>query len=262
MRAKKYSSNNLPKAIPVGKANNLIGKTFGRLTVLYRCEVPQHIKNKSQTYWLCKCQCGNYISTRTGALITNGVQSCGCLQSEKAKQSISVINKSIPWNKQDLTNQKFGRLTALTSYSNNQRAYWYCKCDCGGTRIVDAYRLTKGIVTHCGCLNKSNGILKIENWLNKNNFNFINEFSFSDLIDKKPLRFDIAIIDDNKQVIFLIEYQGEQHFNKNNPWYDSNIVKHDKMKREYCTDKSIPLLIITYNDNIEQKMTDFTKLMR
>ncbi|MBQ6628103.1 MAG: hypothetical protein IJH65_04725 [Methanobrevibacter sp.] len=36
----------LPKEIPVGRANNLIGKKFGRLTVLYRCNPPDHVKKR------------------------------------------------------------------------------------------------------------------------------------------------------------------------------------------------------------------------
>lgn len=86
MRAKILDINNLPQQISVGRANNLIGKKFGRLLVLYRSNPPEHIKNKSQTYWVCQCECGNYIQARTGALITNGLKSCGCLHSEIAKK--------------------------------------------------------------------------------------------------------------------------------------------------------------------------------
>lgn len=42
----------------------------------------------------------------------------------------------------DLTNKKFGKLTA--KYIDHQNAtdkYWYCECDCGGNRIVAGRKL-------------------------------------------------------------------------------------------------------------------------
>ena len=39
--------------IPVGKAQDLRGQTFGAWTVLYR------VKNRSgKVVWLCECECG------------------------------------------------------------------------------------------------------------------------------------------------------------------------------------------------------------
>jgi len=41
------------------RKENLIGKTFNRLTVIK--EAPS--KNK-KTYWICKCECGNIVEVR------------------------------------------------------------------------------------------------------------------------------------------------------------------------------------------------------
>lgn len=39
--------------IPIGRAENLIGKKYGKLTVLYR------VKNIGKlTAWMCECECG------------------------------------------------------------------------------------------------------------------------------------------------------------------------------------------------------------
>ncbi len=55
-----------------------------------------------------------------------------------------------------LKGKKFGRLTAVSSFSvykNNKSAlYWNCICDCGNTKAVIAYSLTKGLTQSCGCL--------------------------------------------------------------------------------------------------------------
>lgn len=61
-----------------GKFNNLLDKKFGRLLVLER--LPR--KNK-RTMWRCRCDCGNYKTTRSENLTRFLTKSCGCLQKEK-----------------------------------------------------------------------------------------------------------------------------------------------------------------------------------
>ncbi len=57
----------------------------------------------------------------------------------------------------NLTNQKFGRLTAIRSngsrVSPNGRAYstWICRCECGVETIVRSDNLRNGMVQSCGC---------------------------------------------------------------------------------------------------------------
>ena len=57
---------------------NLLGKKFGRLTVMKRVENSKHGKSR----WLCECECGNK-TTPTGSDLSQGkVKSCGCIQRE------------------------------------------------------------------------------------------------------------------------------------------------------------------------------------
>lgn len=57
----------------------------------------------------------------------------------------------------DLTNQKFGNLTAIELFSvgnkTDRRRKWKCICDCGREIILDSTSLIKGKRTHCGCKN-------------------------------------------------------------------------------------------------------------
>ena len=62
----------------------------------------------------------------------------------------------------DLTGQKFGILTVIKRTSqpigvnrteNRPRSYWYCECDCGGSKIVRTSSLKNGCTKSCGCLN-------------------------------------------------------------------------------------------------------------
>lgn len=53
----------------------------------------------------------------------------------------------------DLTDRKFGELTALYKVGNGgPGVVWHCKCMCGNEIDVPAYRLTTGYKKSCGCL--------------------------------------------------------------------------------------------------------------
>lgn len=122
--------------IPVGRAKDLRGQVFGRLTVLYR------VKNKGkQVVWRCVCECGATKDVMGASLTRGNTVSCGCYNKEKISN--------------DLTGKRFGRLVALKPTGNKRRRYieWECLCDCGGTAFVASGDLTYGSVTSCGCKN-------------------------------------------------------------------------------------------------------------
>ncbi len=56
--------------------------------------------------------------------------------------------------KKDLTNRKFGRLTAIKSIPSDtkNRLKWLCECDCGEYIKVVTANLTSGHTKSCGCL--------------------------------------------------------------------------------------------------------------
>lgn len=61
---------------------NLIGKKFGKLTVL------KETGKKHECYkYLCKCDCGNIKEVTSHSLISGETQSCGCLIKEAARQN-------------------------------------------------------------------------------------------------------------------------------------------------------------------------------
>ena len=54
----------------------------------------------------------------------------------------------------DISNQKFGYLTALSKFEKqNSRWKWLCKCDCGQFSIVSISNLLNGHTKSCGCKN-------------------------------------------------------------------------------------------------------------
>ena len=94
----------------------------------------------------------------------------------------------------------------------------------------------------------SRGEIKIEDILRAAGFNFEEEYSFPDLISHsgRPLRFDFAIFDDAGDLMFLIEYQGIQHYIAKSKFGGNSGLKkqqyNDLMKREYCRKHNLILM--------------------
>ena len=225
---------------------DMIGKQFGKLTVLRKDE---ERTTKNYIYWICQCECGNLKSIRGTSLRANEVQSCGCLQ----KIAAAKTGKT---NTKNLLHQKFSKLTVIKQApSQNNRAHWECKCECGNTKIVSSTNLIQNRVQSCGCINFSIGEQNIEKCLIENNISFKKQYVFSDL----PRRyFDFAIFDNNNQLIKLIEFDGPQHYDSTYNWYNENQQQRDNEKNLYCQKHNIPLLRIRYRDrdNITLKLLE------
>ncbi|OGS41369.1 MAG: hypothetical protein A3K77_06340 [Euryarchaeota archaeon RBG_13_31_8] len=63
------------------KSKDLRDFKFNRLKPLY-IDNERTIK---KVYWICKCDCGNIISTRSDSLQSGRVKSCGCIKKEQDK---------------------------------------------------------------------------------------------------------------------------------------------------------------------------------
>ena len=119
---------------------DLTGQRFSQLTVLRNVE-----KKSRKDYWLCKCDCGNEKVIQGNALTSGRQKSCGCLN----KKNASRLGKL---NRIDLTNQKFGKLTAIRVFDVLEHGItrWICVCECGNTKIVATQDLRSGHVKTCG----------------------------------------------------------------------------------------------------------------
>lgn len=235
---------------------DLTGQRFGRLTVLGYDEEYTEQQNKihtqRKTYWKCKCDCGNITYAITASLNNGSKQSCGCLMTEVSRENMKEIQKQYAQTRiVDLTGQRFGKLVVIgkdKAKSKHGELLWKCKCDCGNEKIISGNALKRGNTKSCGCLGRSVGEWIIENWLTKNGYLFIREYTFSDLKDKSYLRYDFAIVDLNANIRYLIEYDGRQHSDKSSQWYSDDLVRKDKMKTQYARIHNIPLLRISYKD--------------
>jgi len=104
---------------------------------------------------------------------------------------------------------------------------------------------------HC---KSSKGESLIREFLIKNNIFFEPQKKFKDCKYKSPLPFDFYLTELN----ICIEYDGEQHFDKNNYFNKKNEINFvltqikDKIKTDYCKMQNIPLIRIKYDENVEE----------
>lgn len=237
------------------KQDKELGKKYNHLTIIRRATEEEYPRGSGMhIMYLCKCDCGNFTFAQGSQLRSGKRVSCGCSSREKAVKLAKVLGEK---NRPDLLGKKFGQLTVIKLQQKNPTK-WLCRCSCGGFTIVNTANLKNGHTTSCGCRagNKnisSKGEELIINILNKNKINFIKEKTFEDLLGKNkiPLRFDFAIYNNNNELQYLIEYQGEQHYKQIKVFSPTkqDFLKrqeYDRKKASYCLAHKIKLYAIPF----------------
>lgn len=68
------------------------------------------------------------------------------------------------WRVQDLTGQKFGKLTVVSYIgkiheTKHSETYWMCLCECGNKKAIRRDKLIQGITKSCGCIKTGRKVL-------------------------------------------------------------------------------------------------------
>lgn len=204
---------------------DIIGKRFGKLKVIEQTQK----KTKSGSYiFKCRCDCGKEVEVARHELISGDTKSCGC--------------KRRKYHLEDIVNNR-----QILGFSQEKTGYYKCKCLLCG-REYEALGPTLDKTISCGC-QRSIGEFNIIKILQENNIPFIKEYQFSG----SKYRYDFAIIKDNKLVIRLVEFDGEQHYKegiKNSGWstyqkYEYT-YQNDIAKNLLAKENGIPLVRIPY----------------
>lgn len=195
----------------------LLREKYGGLTV-----VSEYSENKK--HWcICNCDCG----TKNVLVLSNNLargltKSCGCLKAEVGIQ-----------RRKDLSRKRFGQLIALSvneekTNNSSRTVYWDCICDCGNKTTVANSKLTSGYTQSCGCI-KSMGEKEIIQILINNQIEFKNNATYQLRFPSGRLAiFDFVVSYQNQ--IYLIEFDGIQHFYKYNTKWDID-GKFEKRKK-------------------------------
>ena len=255
-----------------------INDKIGKLTV-----VKKDIMTPNGQKWLCKCECGNMTSIREDNLEVGkvngkgGTRSCGCLNPVKKHcKGIKRINRigEIVNNYQyvlrlmtdsnrsynflfyDLTNGKW-RVSDPRHVKDLAHLPRY-ECDTPDEALQKYYK--KLSQKQFSQYKNENNIMTL---LFTNHFYWTKQWFFEDCKDKSPLPFDIAVFNDDFELSYIIEYDGEQHFSDCNPRYNfKKSYEHDLIKNKYCFDNHIPIIRIPYDaeytiDDLQLETTRF-----
>ena len=125
-----------------------------------------------------------------------------------------------------------------------------CLCDCGTVTTVLGHNLKRKNTESCGCFyNRSKGETKIMELLQEIKIPYQKEVSFPNLkgIGGGSVRYDFGIYssDTYEKLLYLIEFDGEQH-SLLNGYGGPNLQENDKIKNQWCEDNHIPLIRIPY----------------
>lgn len=223
-------------------SENLVGKTFGKLTVIKKLE-----SKYDKTHWMCRCECGKEAVVSTSGLKTGHTQSCGCYQDEIASQTHFV----------DLSGRTFGKLSVIerTSNSRTGSTMYRCRCECGKETIVSGGHLTDGAIQSCGCWKRSRleenvvKYFKEKGYINSIDYECQKKFDNLTGVGKHKLSYDF-IVYENNEAKCLIECQGEQHYYEvehfgGKAQFEKQQL-HDELKKEYADMMGIKLVEIPY----------------
>lgn len=104
------------------------------------------------------------------------------------------------WKRIDITGQSFGRYTVLEfAYSNNGRAYWHCKCDCGQVKDIRGTSLRIGQTKSCGCLQKEISI-KINSGSGHPFFGKKRPEHSKKMLGKKHFNYNFNLTDEEREI--------------------------------------------------------------
>lgn len=228
----------------MSKIIDLTGQKINKWLVLERDKT-----KKGTAYWICQCECGT-IKSVCGSSLRNGAsKSCGCERIKKSRENNGKFINEI--------GNRYGKLLVIAKDEElsiqKHRAQWICKCDCGNTKIVSSKCLREKKTLSCGCIGSSLGENNITTLLLLNEIPFISQYGVN--INDKWYRYDFAILNTDKTIKRLIEFDGIQHTDDTQlHWGKTSylIQQRDLIKNNYAKENNIPLIRIPYTerDNI------------
>jgi hypothetical protein len=183
----------------------------------------------------------------------NNEQSCPYCEGSRASIE-TCLSTLYP----DLSKQwhpsKNGELTPFDVTIGSNRKVWWLG-ECGHEWEM---KIRNRTIQGSGCLecNESKGEKKLREIFSAKGIQITSQYEFKNLlgIGGRNLKFDFAVFDESDKLVFLVEYDGEFHFEK---LYEGDgheiIVVHDQRKNKYCQKSKIPLVRIPYweFDNID-----------
>lgn len=238
----------------MGKALELTGQRFGKLTVQHRLN-----EKKNGLYlWECKCDCGNTCKVIGSSLKSGNTKSCGCGRYDGFKK----YNEKQSQQAEIPIGTKFGKLTVIKKIGykkqieGHNRLWYLCQCDCGNFKEAMGNSLKNGHNISCGKCLTSKGEFLIQQVLDENNILYNYDTVFQQLYEEsgRKLRFDFIIYNPDMSVNRFVEYDGRQHqFGPDTSYWGHStdtletIKEKDNIKNKFCLQHNYTLIRIPHS---------------
>ena len=204
-------------------------------------------KKITSLFFLCVCNCGNWVILEGKAYRQNRQTSCNKCSSNRGKFV------------KDVKGLIFGQLKAIEVSDRRYKdgsVYWLCECiDCGHRQEVMSQNLWRNNGHLCEiCGSSSKGEYLVAQLLNQHQIPFQREFKFKNCVypfSKKMAKFDFYVNNE-----YIIEIDGEHHFKPIR--YGTSITPEkakenfiqqqyrDNYKNYFCFQNNIPIIRIPY----------------
>lgn len=210
------------------RAKNLVGKRFGRLTVLERAEDKRYDKGYMVVRWKCRCDCGNVVIKTSQGLLCGKSKSCGCLRKD-------IGNKPFAYNIGEVIETKYSEFSVLEQLrtkresSNILDKKYLCCCNfCGEKQEILEHTLKVGLGSCRACSDKYSYPAKFFYWfLKQTDIEFDTEYSPEWL---GRYRFDFHFIRNSRE--YIVEVDGSQHYTHGHKRLTVDEVKEIDRKKE------------------------------
>lgn len=97
---------------------DILGQRFSKLLVVEQDDFYEAPSGARTAKWICKCDCGTFISVVIGSLTSKNTQSCGCLVSESGKARSGENNHMFGRKHTEETKEKFKLRPVLRGADN------------------------------------------------------------------------------------------------------------------------------------------------
>lgn len=234
---------------------NIDGERFGRLIVLRTIWKSKEYKKPMVE---CVCDCGKRVTLAKCDVQSMHTRSCGCLQREAASQGKIKDDTGL------VSDSGVEILHKTRKNDKNQQLY-LCKCFCGNTFEELPARIKNNHVQSCGCQIRSCKERFISNFLDSINIKYEQQYKFDECKSKYRLRFDFALFGRSRNLIALLEYDGEQHFRAIDFFGGEEAFTktkaRDSIKENFCKENNIKLVRLPYYLTNEQIKTEIMNIV-
>jgi len=220
------------------------------------CKLISKKYDKNNAILDIQCICGEMFHTTLANFQKNGKNQCNTCGEILRRKNLEYRAYAYEYVKEYIESNTDCKL--LSNKYINIDTKLSLRCECGKEYEVSFYCFKNNYQRKCSvCSGKSLGEIRIRTYLENQDINYKSQHRIDDCRHINTLPFDFVILENNSDILYLIEYQGLQHYEAIEYWGgEENLLyvqNNDRIKREYCKVNNIELIVIPYWDfeNIE-----------